>query len=278
VGLEMRNLIKKILKEEMDDLDWIRDVSGEIPEITDENKFLVLVNLLGVNEVFGDVTGFDDEDTDFEQNRWDHYGIDTFTLNNGEEWAVGTERDYDDALYNYWYDFVDHVGIEGVYNVEDYLTMTETNRRLFAAEMADNYVYELSDEETIEDAGYEEEWEELEEKIEELEDQRDGIDTSIDDQMSDLEVEKENLVDRAREIVRDKEYDNWYDCLGDPYQCLVREHGWYMGADDLIRSGNADFDREEFARDNSDSGDYSDLSSYDSNWYEESGYIAMRLS
>lgn len=274
----MRNLIKKILKEEMDDLDWIRDVSGEIPEITDENKFLVLVNLLGVNEVFGDVTGFDDEDTDFEQNRWDHYGIDTFTLNNGEEWAVGTERDYDDALYNYWYDFVDHVGIEGVYNVEDYLTMTETNRRLFAGEMADNYVYELSDEETIEHAGYEEEWEELEEKIEELGYQRDGIDTSIDDQMSDLEVEKENLVDRAREIVRDKEYDNWYDCLGDPYQCLVREHGWYMGADDLIRSGNADFDREEFARDNSDSGDYSDLSSYDSNWYEESGYIAMRLS
>jgi len=66
--------------------------------------------------------------------------------------------------------------------------------------------------------------------------------------------------------------------LGDPYQCLVREHGWYMGADDLIRSGNVDFDREEFARDNSDSGDYSDLSSYDSNWYEESGYIAMRLN
>lgn len=274
----MRNIIKKILKEEMDDLDWIRNISGEIPEITDENKFLVLVNLLGVDEVFGDVTGFEDEDTDFEQNRWDHYGIDTFTLNNGEEWAVGTESEYDDALYDYWYDFVDHVGIEGVYNVEDYLTMTETNRRLFAGEMADNYVYDLSDEETIEDAGYAEEWEELEEKIEELEDQRDGIDTSIDDQISDLEAKKENLVDRAREIVRDREYDNWYDCLGDPYQCLVREHGWYMGADDLIRSGNVDFDREEFARDNSDSGDYSDLSSYDSNWYEESGYIAMRIN
>jgi hypothetical protein len=204
--------------------------------------------------------------------------MDTFTLNNGEEWAVGTDRDYDYALSQYWYEFVDHVGFGGVDNAEEYLTMTETDRRMFASDEADNYIYGLSDEDTIEHAGYADEWEELEEKIEELEDQRDGIDTSIDDKISDLEAKKEDLIDRAREVVRDREYDEWYECLDNPYQCLVRVHGLYMGVNDLINSGVVYFDREEFARDYSDSGDYSDLPSYDGNWYEEGDYIAMRLS
>lgn len=263
---------------ESDDFDWIRAIPGELPEIDDENKYMALVKHLGIDEVFGDIIDFDDTNTGFEQNSWSHYGIDTFTLANGEEWVVGTEHEFEDAIYDYWYNFVDDVGFEGIYNVENYLIMTETDRRLFAGDMTDNYVYDLSDEETIEYAGYENEWEGLEEKIEKLEDLRDGIDTSIDDQMSNLEAKKENLIDRAREIVRDREYDNWYDCLEDPYQCLVRNHGWYMGVDDLVRSGTVQFDKTEFARDNSNSGGYSDLSSYDGNWYEESGYILMRIN
>ena len=274
----MKNLIKKILREEMDDLDWIRDISGEVPEITDDNKFLVLVNLLGVDEVFGDVTGFDDEDTDFEQNRWDHYGIDTFTLNNGEEWAVGTESEFDDALYEYWYNFPDDVGIESVYGYEDYLLMSETDRRLFAGEMADNYVDDLSDEEVLIIADLEDKWESLGDEIIELEDQRDGIDTSIDDQISEIESERETLIYIAREQVRESYYDEWYDCLSEPYRCLVNEHGWYMGADDLIRSGNVHFDRERFAEDMSNSGEYGELSLYDNDWHYEGDYIAIRLN
>ena len=205
----LKNTIKKILKEEMDDLDWIKDVPGEVPEIDDENKFLVLVKILGINEVFGDVTGWDDPNTQFEQNRWTHYGMDTFTLENGQEWAVGTIEEADDALYQHWEDYSDHVGLEGVDNIEDYLTMTETDRGLFAGDMSDHYVSDLSDEDTIESADLEYEWEKLEEEISELEDQRDGIDTSIDDKISDLEKEKDNLIDRAREIVRDSSYDEW---------------------------------------------------------------------
>jgi hypothetical protein len=274
---EIKGLIKESLNES-DDLDWIRDVSGEIPEVSEDNKFLVLVNILGINEVFGDVTGFDDENTDFHQNSFDYYGIDTFTLNNGEEWAVGTPEEFDDALYQYWYDYPSDVGIESVYGYENYLIMTNTDRRLLAGEMSDNYIEDLSDEEVLIVADLESDWEELGEQIEELEDQRDGIDTSIDDKISDLESEKESLVYRAREDVRESYYDEWYDCLSDPYQCLVRDHGLYMGVGDLISSGLVHFDRENFADDESSGGDWGQLSHYDSDYHEDSGYVAIRLS
>jgi len=273
----MRDLIKKILRES-DDLDWIKDVPGELPEIGDENKFLVLVKILGINEVFGDVTGWDDPNTQFEQNRWTHYGMDTFTLENGEEWAVGTIEEADDALYQYWEDYPDQVGLEGIDNIEDYLTMTETDRRLFAGDMSDHYVSDLSDEDTIEYSSYHEEFEDLEERISELEDQRDGIDTSIDDQISELEKEKDNLIYRAREEVREEDYERWYECLGDPYQCLVREHGFYMGARDLIDSGIVDFDKERWATDMANDSYYGELSFYDGNYYEEDGYITFRTN
>jgi hypothetical protein len=273
----MRDLIKKILRES-DDLDWIKDVPGELPEIDDGNKFLVLVKILGINEVFGDITGWDDPNTQFEQNRWTHYGMDTFTLENGQEWAVGTIEEADDALYQYWEDYPDHVGLGGIDNIEDYLTMTETDRRLFAGDMSDNYVSDLSDEDTIEYADLEYEWEKLEEEISELEDQRDGIDTSIDDKISDLEKEKDNLIDRAREEVREEDYERWYECLEDPYRCLVREHGFYMGVSDLIDSGNATFNREEWARDMANDSYYSEIAFYDGNYYEEDGYITFRTN
>ena len=268
-----------MIESEEDDLDWIRGVSGEIPEIIDENKFLVLVNLLGIDEVFGDITDFNDEDTDFHQNRWDYYGIDSFTLNNGEEWAVGTQDEFDEALHDYWREYPENIGgFRYIYNVESYLTMSETNRRLFAQDMSDNYVYDLSDEEVLIVADLEGERDELDEQISELEDQRDGIDTSIDDKISDLELQKEYLVDRAREEVIESYYNVWYECLSDPYQCLVREHGFYESFDDLIASNNVTFDMEQFVYDMVSESDWGVLSGYDGNYYREGNYYAIRIN
>jgi len=267
-----------INESEDNDLDWIKDVPGELPEIDDENKFLVLVKILGINEVFGDVTGWDDPNTQFEQNRWTHYGIDTFNLENGQEWVVGTIEEADDALYQYWEDYTNNVELGDIDNLRDYLTMSERDRRFFAEDMSNNYVYELSDKEVIGNSSYDEEFEDLEERISELEDQRDGIDTSIDDQISELEKEKDNLIDRAREEVREEDYERWYECLEDPYRCLVREHGFYMGVRDLLDSGNVDFNKERWVSDMVDDSNYGELSPYDGNYYEEDGYIAFRTN
>lgn len=275
---EIRGLVNKSLNES-DELDWIRDVSGEIPEVNEENKFLVLVNILGIDEVFGDVTGFDDENTDFHQNRWDYYGIDAFTLNNGQEWAVGTQDEFDEALYEYWRDYPENIGgFRYIDNVESYLTMSDTDRRLFAQDMSDNYVYDLSDEEVLIVADLEEERDELDKQISELEEERDGIDTSIDDKISDLELQKEYLVDRAREEVRESYYNVWYECLSDPYQCLVREHGFYESVDDLIASNNVTFDIGQFVDDMVSDSDWGVLSGYDGNYYRDGNYYAIRIN
>ena len=185
--------LRRIIREEIDDLDWIRDISGDIPEIDETNKYLALVELLGIDEVFGDIVDFNNENTEFKQNTWNHYGIDTFTLNNGEEWVVGTEDEFNEALREYWANFPDEVGIENVYNYEEYLTMSEYDREVFANEEADNYVGDLSDEECIEREGFEESYEELNDKIEEL-----------DDEYYELEYEDYKDVEREEEIKEEK--------------------------------------------------------------------------
>ena len=281
--------LRRIIREEIDDLDWIRDISGDIPEVDDTNKYMALVELLGIDEVFGDVIDFDDEDTEFKQNTWTHYGIDTFTLNNGEEWAVGTEDEFNKALREYWSNFPDEIGIENVYDYEYYLTMSEYERESFANEEADNYVGDLSDEECIEREGFEESYEELNEKMEELDDEY--YELEYDDDEKDLEREEEikeekrelqkeidSLIEKARESARDSEFDTWYDCLSDPVHCLVYTYGFYNSAQDMVNYGLLDFDLDEFVEDMMNQSSYGDLSSYDSDYQEVGDYILIRLN
>lgn len=275
--MKIKHIINEILKEENDDLDWIRSIPGDIPPLDDENKFLALVELLGIDEVFGNVVGFDDPNTDFKQNGWDYFGIDTFTLHNGEEWAVGSVEEFNRALYDYWIDYPDMIGdISDVYGFENYLTMSDLDRRLFAQEQADYYV-DVPNDEIVEMANLEYEMEGLEERISELEDQRDGIDTSIDDQISDLEKEKVNLIDRTIEELSEGQYDEWYECLSDPYNCLVVEHGFYENGNQLLDMVPVFFDYRKFAEDMTSDSDWGELSHYDGNYHEIGGYVLIRL-
>lgn len=275
--------IRKIIREELgDEFDWIRDVPENIPEINDQNKYMVLVNILGVDEVFGDVTGFDDPNTDFKQNDWDHYGIDTFTLNNGEVWAVGFPDDFDDALFDFWYYFVDDVGIGGVVDAENYLEMG-FRRDSFARDEAQYYIGELSDEEIIGRSSFEESWNELNVEIEGLEEELEDENTygeklsEIEKKIKLLEKEKNNLINRAREEVEEDEYQVWYDCLEDPYRCLVRLHGIYSNLEELLDSDLVWFDKDKFATEMRNESTWSSLPSYNGDYYEDSGYVAMRI-
>jgi len=285
----MKSIIKRILKEEFDDLDWMRSVSGDIPEIDDKNKYLALVELLGVYEVFGDVTSFDDEDTEFTQNPWTHYGMDTFTLNNGEEWTVGTPEEMDSALKSYWESYVDDVGYDTLGDLSDYVVMGEFDRRSFADDMADHLVGDLGDNDLLERSGLEDEWNELEEEIDEITDQisdleLDDIDEGDEtyDELSknrDYLTEKQGrLIESAKEIVRSEEYDSWYECLDDPTECLVRVHGFYSSTKELIDYNVVSFDMETFVNDRINQSDYGEIGHYDGEYHEVGDYILIRLN
>ncbi len=293
--------IKKIIKEDIDDFDWIKNIQGEIPEVSDENKYLVLVELLGIDEVFGDITNFDDienSDTNFQENSWTHYGITTYTLNNGEEWAVGTSSEFDDALYEYWTNFID-VGLEGVHNIEYWLEMSDTDRRFFASHMADSYLDNLSDDEVIETSGKQDEMDELIEEEEKLNDELAELDEELEEfdtdeedvsdlvdkideinqRLREIESEKDDLIDTAKSIVYDIHYDEWYECLEDVVDCLVRQHGFYGNVDDLIRYNNAvQFDDSGWIEQQVSNSDYGELNNYDGNYEEVKGYIVIRLN
>jgi len=280
----MKNLIKKILKEEFDDdLDWIRNISGELPEITDKNKYLALVDILGVDEVFGDITNLDDvSETDFTENTWSHYGIDTFTLDNGDVWAVGTPQEFDDALEEYWKAYFEDVGYERVQYISNYISMSESDRRMWASSEADYYVSDIGDMELLEIANLDDEYNELEEQLEGLRDSLDDVEDddeyeTIENEIKTIEVNMDNLIRSAKQVVEEITYDEWYDCLSDPYECLVKERGWYSNADDLLSNSSFFVDDEELIRDYINDSNWGYISFYDGEYYEVGDYVAIRI-
>jgi len=116
-------------------------------------------------------------------------------------------------------------GIQNFNDFERYLIISETDRRLLAQEMADSYVDDIRDE----DGGNR--------LIEEA-----GMDVS-EYKEADSETQEE-MLDKAREIVYDEYYSNWYDGLNDPYYFLVEEQGLY----DAESFANANFVQIDYDR------------------------------
>lgn len=261
---------------ESDDLDWIRAIPGELPEIDDENKYVALVKQLGIDEVFGDIIDFDDTNTGFEQNSWSHYGIDTFTLDNGQEWAVGTEEEFENGLRDYWVSYADEVGSEMV--DESFVFMSNYDRETFAQDMSDNYVTDLSDEDVIIEANLEDEYTELNDKIYELENSDSEVGVSVDDEIVDLEKSKNSLIDRAKDVVNIEKFDEWFECLSDPVYCLVSTHGYYSSVKEMIEYGVVQFDTDAYVDYMVSDSDFGELSRYDGNYYEVDGYYLIRIN
>lgn len=288
------------LLDESDDFDWVSDTP--IPDLDDEDlkMALALGELLGMSEVFGDTMSSDIEDMgDFEKQKYYHYGLSMFTLANGEEWVIGTESEFDTASEEYWADLPDNIGYDGIYNLNYYLTMSETDVRLFAQDMADSYVTDMSDDELLQDSGNDDEYEELDDKISELEDELEKMGWDLDDDsvvefnsdeyhdllekieehknlIKQLEREKDNLITQSRDTLYDSDFERWKDCLQDPYHCLVSENGYYESAKQMLDRGVVLFDTEEFVKDNKS--DYSGLCGYDGDYQESEGYYMARYN
>jgi antirestriction protein len=117
-----------------------------------------------------------------------------------------------DSADDFAQQLVDDTGIESFIDFERYLIVSDTDRRLLAQEMADNYVDDIRDE----DGGNR--------LIEEA-----NLDLSEYEEAD--EDRQEEMLDEAREIVYNEYYDTWYDGLSDPYYFLVEEQGLYSSQD-----------------------------------------------
>lgn len=302
----MKSLIKKILREsdfkllgESDDFDWVSDTP--IPDLDDEDlkKALALGELLGMSEVFGDTMSTDIDDMgEFQRQTHEPYGLSMFTLANGEEWLIGTPDEFNEASKEYWSNFPKDLGYD-IHNLEYYLTMSDMDIRFFAQDMADSYVVDMSDDELLSESGNDDEYEELDDKILEMEDELEKMGWDLDDDsvvefnsdeyhdllekieshkeiIKSLERQKDDLISQSRDNLYDSEYSRWETCLQDPYECLVREQGFYSDAKDMISRNIVSFDTEKFVKDNID--DYRGICGYDGEYQESEGYYMCRYN
>ncbi len=124
---------------------------------------------------------------------------------------------YDSAV-DFTQQLVDDTGIQSFTDFERYLIISETDKRLLSQEMADNYVDDIKDEDDGERL--------IEEADLDLEEYQEADDDT-----------REEMLDKAREIVYDRIYEDWETGLDDPYYFLVEEQGMY----DAESFANANF-------------------------------------
>lgn len=160
-----------------------------------------------------------------------------------EEYASQTGNDIADAVSNMndayqgkfssstdlaknWVDSVG--GIGGVKNPENYITVSDTDRRLVANEQADADIDNMDNEAIMDRA-----------------DMRDEYDESVENED---DKKTERLLSEAKEIVHDEIYEEWYEGLNDPYNFLVEEQGIYDSSN-IMNASFIMFDYDKFGED-----------------------------
>ncbi len=130
--------------------------------------------------------------------------------------------------------------------LKNYITFSDTDRKMIAEDLVGDYPSDIRDEEDgkrlAEEANLLDEYLEIQEKI----DDADVTDENID--IRALKNKKEELLDKAEEIVKDEMFDKYYKDLEDPYECLVVEQGIYS-AEDFLKQYGYSINIDEAAQD-----------------------------
>jgi len=165
-----------------------------------------------------------------------------------ERFAIDRVRDdLDDEPENFSKDWLNN-----------HIYITDTDRRIIAQEESDNIVDEQADErEMLENAGFEDDYDKLQELIDEKEEKVDDMeDKGIDDvliqetrdKIQEFETEKDELVEKAKEDYREMKYDEIYKALEDPMDYFVNEQGIYS-EEELIKQSFISIDTDEASQD-----------------------------
>lgn len=157
--------------------------------------------------------------------------------------------------------------------LQNFISMTDTDRRIIAGEESDHIVDDMDDSDLLEETNMQDDWDEIEEQIDE-ENEKDEPD---EDKISELESKQEKIVDDAREDLRSDKYDEIYDALEDPVEYFVEEQGIYT-KEDLMKQSFISIDYDEASEDAVSTDGWAHfLSRYDGNYTElPSGKVMWR--
>jgi antirestriction protein len=211
---------KELHKDEADPEFMFQDYEGFPEEFYDES---------GLSEELMEWVHMDDEDKDILAAYVNVVGKGYATLDKAKEAHAGSYDSKSDWAEQF---LSDTGGLQGD-NASFYLTVTETDRHLLAGEDADSYVDNMSDDEIVEQA--------------EKQDEYDAAET---------DEAKEKIVQDAKEELRSKQYDEVYEALNDPYHYYVEEQGIYS-PEDFAKASFVSVDYDKYASDAEMNGDIS---------------------
>lgn len=137
---------------------------------------------------------------------YSHYGLDQYdNEDDGGTYAIGDEDEMDDAMDDYAQTRIDD-GVEYFedWYLEDHLEPNDSAIEQFAEEEADHRLDDMTDEEILEEAGYDsmaeakEQWEE-----------KDSEKDDIEERMNDLEMEKDELESELEDLDYEEDEDEY---------------------------------------------------------------------
>lgn len=189
---------------------------------------------------------------DIEEEDFYHYGIQVFDVA-GHHYAVGTEGQFDDALYDYFNRYDDDDLLD-YYDPEGYYLYLNDETSFIEGEV-DEYISNLTDEEVLEYTDNYSEYEELEDKLGNVE----------PDEEAEIEARMSELIDDSRAEMVDNETREWEQCLSSGVvDCLVNEKGWFVnGKAVYVHMSNIYLDRYGLIDSLSGSTEYEILANYD---------------
>lgn len=295
--LEIIHLYQKYYGMDTEDFDNMSDEDlsdmGSIEDIDD--KVMALSLHLNIPPIL------------LEEETYSHYGLELYrNVDDGKTYAIGDDGEVQDAMREYFENYVDNVGgVEYIdrYLLDDYIELDDYSVEQFAEEEAEYRVEDMDEDDVIEEAGYDDkdsfqeridelqseiddmesekedleielgdlDIEEDEDEMEEIEEKISDLEYEISDKESekeDLESELESLYETAKEELIEKYKDDIYDDVrSEGVDYFVDNLGWSL--EDAIDSF-CTFDNdglEEYLADNEDRGNT--LSPYDGNENEE---------
>jgi chromosome segregation ATPase len=164
-----------------------------------------------------------------------------------------------------------------------HIYISDTDIRIMAQEEADSVEGDMSDDDALEQVKMKDDYDELEEKIDALQNEKEDLESDLEDlreglddpdetekdrisgeieeaerriaeinaelgESGDVDKAKEEMVEKAREKVREEIIDEWENGLKDPVSFLVEEHGMYS-MEDLMKANFIVIDYDAAAQD-----------------------------
>jgi len=141
-----------------------------------------------------------------EESGYSHYGLDQYeNEDDGGTYAIGDEDEMDDAMDEYAQNRVDD-GVEYFedWYLEDHLEPNDSAIEQFAEEEADHRLSDMTDEEILDEAGYD-----SMDVAKEMWEEKDSEKDDIEERMNDLSMEKDELESEQEDLDYEEDEDEY---------------------------------------------------------------------